>query len=94
MLHYIFRNVGLVLYYKFKIFPGNTVVLRRKFSASQFWDDCRKYNITVMQYIGETLRYLCNSPKVKTCVLCIISVKIYYFSVFRGSVISSVPKPT
>lgn len=88
MLHYIFRNARLVLYYKFNIFPGNTVVLRRKFSASQFWDDCRKYNITVMQYIGETLRYLCNSPKVKT------SVKIYYFSVFKGSVISSVPKPT
>ncbi|KTG42158.1 hypothetical protein cypCar_00006160 [Cyprinus carpio] len=42
---------------------GNTVVLRRKFSASQFWDDCRKYNITVMQYIGETLRYLCNTQK-------------------------------
>ncbi|MEQ2198019.1 hypothetical protein XENOCAPTIV_006472, partial [Xenoophorus captivus] len=45
------------------LFPGLTLVLRRKFSASQFWDDCRKYNVTVMQYIGETLRYLCNSPK-------------------------------
>lgn len=43
---------------------GITVVLRRKFSASQFWDDCRKHNVTVMQYIGETMRYLCNSPKV------------------------------
>lgn len=41
-----------------------TIFLRRKFSASQFWDDCRKYNVTVMQYIGETLRYLCNTPKV------------------------------
>uniref|UniRef100_A0AAY4CAJ4 long-chain-fatty-acid--CoA ligase n=1 Tax=Denticeps clupeoides TaxID=299321 RepID=A0AAY4CAJ4_9TELE len=42
---------------------GGTVVLKRKFSASQFWDDCRKYNVTVTQYIGETLRYLCNTPK-------------------------------
>ncbi|XP_030620690.1 very long-chain acyl-CoA synthetase isoform X2 [Chanos chanos] len=42
---------------------GATVVLRSKFSASQFWDDCRKYNVTVMQYIGETMRYLCNTPK-------------------------------
>ncbi|XP_031722455.1 long-chain fatty acid transport protein 2 [Anarrhichthys ocellatus] len=42
---------------------GLTIVLRRKFSASQFWDDCRKYNVTVMQYIGETMRYLCNSPR-------------------------------
>uniref|UniRef100_A0AAQ6AE11 long-chain-fatty-acid--CoA ligase n=1 Tax=Amphiprion ocellaris TaxID=80972 RepID=A0AAQ6AE11_AMPOC len=42
---------------------GITVVLRRKFSASNFWNDCRKYNVTVIQYIGEIMRYLCNSPK-------------------------------
>ncbi|XP_006831725.1 PREDICTED: very long-chain acyl-CoA synthetase-like isoform X2 [Chrysochloris asiatica] len=42
---------------------GATLVLRTKFSASQFWDDCRKYNVTVIQYIGELLRYLCNSPQ-------------------------------
>lgn len=46
------------------VFAGITVFLRKKFSASQFWDDCRKHNVTVMQYIGETMRYLCNSPKV------------------------------
>lgn len=42
---------------------GITVVLRSKFSASQFWDDCRKYNVTVILYIGEIMRYLCNTPK-------------------------------
>uniref|UniRef100_A0A2K5FAC5 long-chain-fatty-acid--CoA ligase n=1 Tax=Aotus nancymaae TaxID=37293 RepID=A0A2K5FAC5_AOTNA len=42
---------------------GATLALRSKFSASQFWDDCRKYNVTVIQYIGELLRYLCNSPQ-------------------------------
>ncbi|KAL2790518.1 very long-chain acyl-CoA synthetase isoform 2, partial [Daubentonia madagascariensis] len=42
---------------------GATLALRAKFSASQFWDDCRKYNATVIQYIGELLRYLCNSPE-------------------------------
>ncbi|XP_036700529.1 very long-chain acyl-CoA synthetase [Balaenoptera musculus] len=45
------------------ILTGATVVLRAKFSASQFWDDCRKYNVTIIQYIGELLRYLCNSPQ-------------------------------
>eukprot|EP00064_Thunnus_orientalis_P014001 superscaffoldBa00002368_g14042 len=45
---------------------GITVVLRSKFSASQFWDDCRKYNVTVILYIGEIMRYLCNTPKVRT----------------------------
>ncbi|XP_037623203.1 very long-chain acyl-CoA synthetase-like isoform X1 [Sebastes umbrosus] len=42
---------------------GITVALRSTFSVSQFWDDCRKYNVTVIQYIGETMRYLCNTPK-------------------------------
>lgn len=26
---------------------GLTVVIRKKFSASRFWDDCVKYNCTV-----------------------------------------------
>ncbi|XP_060227610.1 long-chain fatty acid transport protein 2 isoform X2 [Meriones unguiculatus] len=45
------------------IVTGATLALRSKFSASQFWDDCRKYNATVIQYIGELLRYLCNTPQ-------------------------------
>ncbi|XP_077353038.1 long-chain fatty acid transport protein 6 isoform X3 [Festucalex cinctus] len=42
---------------------GATCVLKKKFSASQFWNDCRKHNATVFQYIGELCRYLCNQPK-------------------------------
>ncbi|XP_053741586.1 long-chain fatty acid transport protein 2-like [Synchiropus splendidus] len=42
---------------------GATMALRTKFSASQFWDDCRKYDVTVIQYIGEIMRYLCNTPQ-------------------------------
>lgn len=44
---------------------GATCVLRRKFSASQFWKDCLKYNVTVVQYIGELCRYLLNHPTVR-----------------------------
>lgn len=47
---------------------GATVAIRNKFSASQFWDDCRKYDVTIIQYIGEIMRYLCNTPKVTTAV--------------------------
>ena len=54
-------------------FPGITVVLRRKFSTSQFWNDCRKHNVTVIQYIGEIMRYLCNTVTVQSSSL-IISV--------------------
>lgn len=42
---------------------GATCVLKRKFSASQFWKDCLKYDITVFQYIGELCRYLVNQSK-------------------------------
>uniref|UniRef100_A0A8C2GG70 long-chain-fatty-acid--CoA ligase n=1 Tax=Cyprinus carpio TaxID=7962 RepID=A0A8C2GG70_CYPCA len=59
----LYHSAGFLIGLVGSIERGNTVVLRRKFSASQFWDDCRKHNITVMQYIGETLRYLCNMPK-------------------------------
>ncbi|XP_048875111.1 long-chain fatty acid transport protein 4 [Brienomyrus brachyistius] len=41
---------------------GMTVVIKRKFSASRFWDDCIKYNCTIVQYIGEICRYLLNQP--------------------------------
>lgn len=42
---------------------GSTCVLKKKFSASQFWNECKKYDVTVFQYIGELCRYLVNQPK-------------------------------
>ncbi|GLH04520.1 Luciferin 4-monooxygenase [Gryllus bimaculatus] len=45
------------------ILYGLTVVIRRKFSASNFWTDCVKYDCTVAQYIGEICRYLLSTPK-------------------------------
>lgn len=42
---------------------GCTMAMRRKFSASQFWSDCIKYNSTVAQYIGEICRYLLSVPE-------------------------------
>uniref|UniRef100_A0A668AFC3 Arachidonate--CoA ligase n=1 Tax=Myripristis murdjan TaxID=586833 RepID=A0A668AFC3_9TELE len=44
------------------IIHGMTVVIKKKFSASRFWDDCVKYNCTIVQYIGEICRYLLNQP--------------------------------
>ena len=42
---------------------GGSVVLRRKFSATEFWDDCVEYDVTAFQYIGELCRYLVNTPE-------------------------------
>ena len=37
---------------------GGTFILRRKFSAHEFWEDCRAYRATIFPYIGELCRYL------------------------------------
>ena len=41
---------------------GGTLVLRRKFSASHFWDDIADHDCTIFVYIGELCRYLVNQP--------------------------------
>jgi len=41
---------------------GGSVVLKRKFSTREFWDDCVRYKPTFFQYIGELCRYLLNAP--------------------------------
>jgi fatty-acyl-CoA synthase len=41
---------------------GASIVLRRKFSVRAFWQDIRRYKVTVCQYIGEICRYLYNQP--------------------------------
>uniref|UniRef100_A0A673IDS8 long-chain-fatty-acid--CoA ligase n=1 Tax=Sinocyclocheilus rhinocerous TaxID=307959 RepID=A0A673IDS8_9TELE len=79
----LYHSAGFLIGLVGSIERGNTVVLRRKFSASQFWDDCRKYNITVMQYIGETLRYLCNMPKVKAHMVYNNMLTIVNFQSFK-----------
>ncbi|XP_076143874.1 long-chain fatty acid transport protein 2-like [Alosa pseudoharengus] len=59
----LYHTAGFLIGFIGTIETGSSIVLRRKFSASQFWDECRKYNVTVIQYIGEVIRYLCNTPK-------------------------------
>jgi fatty-acyl-CoA synthase len=41
---------------------GATVVIRRKFSASQWLTDVRKYGITYFTYVGRTIAYVLGQP--------------------------------
>ncbi|XP_061565621.1 long-chain fatty acid transport protein 2-like [Cololabis saira] len=59
----LYHTAGFLIGFIGSIETGSTIILKRKFSASQFWDDCRKYKVTVVQYIGEVMRYLCSAPK-------------------------------
>lgn len=41
---------------------GATFIVGRRFSARNFWKDVRHSNATVVQYVGETMRYLLAVP--------------------------------
>uniref|UniRef100_A0A8H7TSL5 Very long-chain fatty acid transport protein n=1 Tax=Bionectria ochroleuca TaxID=29856 RepID=A0A8H7TSL5_BIOOC len=41
---------------------GTTQAIGRKFSTRTFWDEVRSCNATIIQYVGETLRYLLATP--------------------------------
>jgi fatty-acyl-CoA synthase len=41
---------------------GGCVVIAEKFSARQFLDDVRRFDCTLIQYIGELCRYLLHAP--------------------------------
>lgn len=59
----LYHNSGINLAWSTSLIQGGTLAMRRKFSASSFWDDIRKYNASVMIYIGELCRYLNNQPQ-------------------------------
>lgn len=45
------------------LLSGASVILRRKFSASKYWDDATDNGATAIVYIGELCRYLLNQPE-------------------------------
>ncbi|KAF7223754.1 long-chain fatty acid transport protein 1 [Nothobranchius furzeri] len=58
----LYHSAGTIMGVGQCLLFGLTIVIRRKFSASRFWDDCVKHNCTVIQYIGEICRYLLAQP--------------------------------
>ncbi|XP_027525892.1 long-chain fatty acid transport protein 1 [Corapipo altera] len=58
----LYHSAGNIMGVGQCLIHGLTVVIRKKFSASRFWDDCVKYRCTIIQYIGEICRYLLNQP--------------------------------
>src|SRR5205809_2632043 len=41
---------------------GRTIALGRKFSTKTFWREVRESNASIVQYVGETCRYLLAAP--------------------------------
>ena len=58
----LYHSTGGICGVGMALMTGACVVLKRKFSASEFWDDCVAQNVSVIVYIGELCRYLLNQP--------------------------------
>jgi fatty-acyl-CoA synthase len=58
----LYHSVGGVVATFAPLVNGGAVVIRPRFSASEFWRDVRAQRCTLFQYIGELCRYLVNSP--------------------------------
>lgn len=59
----LYHSVGGVVATGATLVGGGTVVLRERFSASDFWKDVVEERCTLFQYIGELCRYLLASPR-------------------------------
>src|SRR5205085_10085530 len=54
----MYHSVGGVLATCAPLVAGGSVVIRPRFSASEFWNDIAEYDCSLFQYIGELCRYL------------------------------------
>lgn len=58
----MYHTVGGVVATGGVLVNGGSVVIRDKFSASEFWNDIVRWDCTLFQYIGELCRYLIHMP--------------------------------
>jgi fatty-acyl-CoA synthase len=59
----LFHSNAQVAGYANLLFAGATTVLRRRFSASAFVDDVRRYGVTWFNYVGKPLSYVLATPE-------------------------------
>ncbi|XP_063838763.1 long-chain fatty acid transport protein 4-like [Ostrinia nubilalis] len=58
----LYHSAGGCVTIGYALIFGCTIALRKKFSASSYFQDCIKYNATAGQYIGEMCRYIMATP--------------------------------
>ncbi len=59
----LYHSTAMVICWGPALVSGAGFAIRRKFSASSFLDDIRKYNATCFGYVGEICRYIMNQPE-------------------------------
>ena len=60
----IFHGAGLMSLFSAVLAVGGSCVLRRKFSARNFWKDIADHGVTCFIYVGEICRYLVSTEPV------------------------------
>jgi citronellyl-CoA synthetase len=58
-----YHGTALLVCWGAALAGGSAIAVRRKFSASEFWNDVRRYNATCFGYVGELCRYLLAQPE-------------------------------
>jgi acyl-CoA synthetase (AMP-forming)/AMP-acid ligase II len=58
----LYHSTALLLGFVHTLSVGATFAISRKFSTSLFWDEVRRHKATIIQYVGETCRYLLSAP--------------------------------
>jgi acyl-CoA synthetase (AMP-forming)/AMP-acid ligase II len=59
----LYHSNAIIIGFGSALVSGAAFALRRKFSASQFWDDVHTFDASIFVYIGELCRYLLNAPQ-------------------------------
>ena len=59
----LYHSLALVVGWGGAIQGGAAFAFRKRFSASEFWNDIKKFGATCFMYIGELPRYLINRPE-------------------------------
>lgn len=57
-----YHGTALLVCWGAALAGSSAIAMRRKFSASGFWDDVRKFDATCFGYVGELCRYLLSQP--------------------------------
>ncbi|MDF2446500.1 MAG: Long-chain-fatty-acid--CoA ligase FadD17 [Moraxellaceae bacterium] len=58
----LYHGTALIVCWGAVLHGGAAIALRRKFSAREFWNDCRAFGATAFGYVGELCRYLMEQP--------------------------------
>jgi acyl-CoA synthetase (AMP-forming)/AMP-acid ligase II len=58
----LYHSTAAILAYCAVLFGGATVIIGHRFSARSFWKEVRDSDATMIQYVGETMRYLLGVP--------------------------------